>query len=155
RNAPWSPEFLRAPRSGRKCNDTTPRARFHSCSVRPARSIFSNARNRGLGPLAVTVLPTPFARRATLPLAPPCNRQCPFSSLATGQGDAFLMARKPSLLLYRAQNPESENPIASVPCVAGSSPSRATLPSMASPYSQVIRPFREKSCHPSEAPTYP
>src|SRR6516164_10746044 len=43
----------------------------------------------------------------------------------------------------------------SVPCVAGSSPSRATLPSMASPYSQVIRPFLEKSCHPSEAPTYP
>src|SRR6266704_5164992 len=42
-----------------------------------------------------------------------------------------------------------------VPCVAGSSPSRATLPSMASPYSQVIRPFLEKSCHPSEAPTYP
>src|SRR5262249_45086784 len=25
----------------------------------------------------------------------------------------------------------------------------------ASPYSQVIRPFLEKSCHPSDAPTYP
>src|SRR5215831_5141011 len=49
----------------------------------------------------------------------------------------------------------SENPSASIPCVAGSSPSSATLPSMASPYSQVIRPFLEKSCHPSEAPTYP
>ena len=38
--------------------------------VRPARSIFSHVlnlplRNRGLGPLAVTVLPIPLARRAT------------------------------------------------------------------------------------------
>src|SRR5215831_4533056 len=39
--------------------------------------------------------------------------------------------------LVRAPTMVSENPIASVPCVAGSSPSRATLPSMASPYSQV------------------
>jgi hypothetical protein len=34
---------------------------------------------------AVTVLPIPLARRAPLPLAPPCNRQRLFFSLATGR----------------------------------------------------------------------
>src|SRR5262249_6079691 len=57
--------------------------------------------------------------------------------------------------LVRAPTVVTASPSASVPCVAGSSPSRATLPSVASPYSQVIRPFLEKSCHPSEKPTYP
>jgi hypothetical protein len=49
-------------------------------------------RNRGLGPLAVTVLPIPLARRAPLPLAPPCNRQRLFSSLVIGRVSRFSYA---------------------------------------------------------------
>src|SRR6516164_566707 len=43
---------------------------FHSCSIRPATEHFQQCaeflpvRNRGLGPLAVTVLPIPLAMRA-------------------------------------------------------------------------------------------
>jgi hypothetical protein len=40
------------------------------------RAEFLPLRNRGHGSLAVTVLPIALARRAPLPLAPPCNRQC-------------------------------------------------------------------------------
>jgi len=46
-------------------------------------------RNRGLGPLAVTVLPIALARGPPPPLAPPCNRQRLFFSLATGRISVF------------------------------------------------------------------
>jgi hypothetical protein len=39
---------------------------------------FLPLRNRDLGPLAVTVLPIPLARRAAATAAPPCNQQRPF-----------------------------------------------------------------------------
>ena len=63
--------------------------------ISPARSIFSNALNfcrsaRGLGPLAVTILPVPLAGRAaaTATVAPPCNRQRPFFVAGDRQGSS-------------------------------------------------------------------
>src|SRR5262249_55575976 len=53
------------------------------------RTEFLPLRNRGLGPLAVTVLRSPEG--APLPLAPPCNRQRPFFVAGNRQGLPLLV----------------------------------------------------------------
>jgi hypothetical protein len=55
------------------------------------RAEFLPLRNRGLGPLAVAVLPIPLARRAAATSAPPCNRQRPFFVAGDRQGFPLLV----------------------------------------------------------------
>jgi hypothetical protein len=57
--------------------------RFQQCAE------FLPLRNRGLGLLAVAMLPIPLAGRPPLPLAPPCNRHGPFFVAVTGKASRF------------------------------------------------------------------
>src|SRR5262245_35708464 len=64
---------------------------------------FLPLRNRGLGPLAVTVLPIPLARRLAATACAPCNRQRPFFVAGERQGfplfvraPHFAKSRRPS-----------------------------------------------------------
>src|SRR5260370_32517651 len=54
-------------------------------------------RDRGLGPLAVTVLPIPLAGGLPAPLAPPCNRHRPFFVAGDRQGFSFWSGGPPAL----------------------------------------------------------
>jgi hypothetical protein len=57
--------------------------RFQQCAE------FLPLRNRGLGLLAVAMLPIPLAGRPPLPLAPPCNRHGLFFVAVTGKASRF------------------------------------------------------------------